>query len=47
MDTVILWLGGGLFAILAVLILHAVYAGRRRTGEIVPTPQPSPGAQES
>ena len=46
MDTVILWIGGSLLAVLAVLILRSIYAGRRRTREIVPTAQPSRGVQE-
>ena len=33
MDTVILWIGGSLFALLAALMLHTVYANRRRTQE--------------
>ena len=28
MDTVIVWIGGSLFAVLAALSLQAVYAGR-------------------
>lgn len=33
MDTLILWIGGSLFALLAALTLHTVYANRRRTQE--------------
>ena len=41
MDTIVLWIGGSLLAVLAILIVQTMYAGRRRS--IIPTP---PSSQE-
>ena len=42
MDTVIVWIGGSLLAVLAALVFQAIYAGRPR--EMRPNPAAEPGS---